>query len=167
LGSSGVPMWWATDMGGRGDTQTRKPALRAGFCVGGRWSRHSDLNRGPAVYEVDRPKRCGMSVECRAYAVQLAGLRFAKLSAQCSTVSTSRPLALGTCVALSADTPRLMFSLATSAADINVCEELTPMSWRAVYAFPTLSPIRTPTGIMPQPSIASDGTADADREDSG
>jgi len=33
-----------------------------GFHVSDRWSRHSDLNRGPAVYEVDRPKRCGMSV---------------------------------------------------------------------------------------------------------
>jgi hypothetical protein len=30
------------------------------------WSQHSDLNRGPAVYEVGRPKRCGMSVESRA-----------------------------------------------------------------------------------------------------
>ena len=29
----------------------------------GEWSRHSDLNRGPAVYELDRPKRCGTSVE--------------------------------------------------------------------------------------------------------
>ena len=43
------------------------------------WSRHSDLNRGPAVYEVDRPKRCDTSVECRALAVQLAGLRFDRL----------------------------------------------------------------------------------------
>jgi len=32
---------------------------------GKEWSRHSDLNRGPAVYEPDRPKRCGPSVEWR------------------------------------------------------------------------------------------------------
>ena len=32
----------------------------------GGWSRHSDLNRGPAVYELDRPERCGTSVESRA-----------------------------------------------------------------------------------------------------
>ena len=32
----------------------------------GEWSRHSDLNRGPAVYEVDRPERCGRSVKSRA-----------------------------------------------------------------------------------------------------
>lgn len=32
----------------------------------GSWSRHSDLNRGPAVYELDRPERCGPSVESRA-----------------------------------------------------------------------------------------------------
>ena len=31
-----------------------------------RWSRHSDLNRGPAIYEVGRPERCGTSVEWRA-----------------------------------------------------------------------------------------------------
>jgi hypothetical protein len=37
---------------------------------------HSDLNRGPAVYEVDRPKRCGMSVGMPSVAAQLAGLRF-------------------------------------------------------------------------------------------
>ena len=42
----------------------------------GEWSRHSDLNRGPAVYEVDRPKRCGTSVESRALGAELAGLRF-------------------------------------------------------------------------------------------
>jgi DNA-binding NarL/FixJ family response regulator len=30
------------------------------------WRRHSDLNRGPAVYEVDRPVRCGTSVESQA-----------------------------------------------------------------------------------------------------
>ena len=30
------------------------------------WRRHSDLNRGPAVYEVDWPKRCRPSVEPRA-----------------------------------------------------------------------------------------------------
>jgi hypothetical protein len=41
----------------------------------GEWSRHSDSNRGPAVYELDRPQRCGMSVEWRAYGAQLAGLR--------------------------------------------------------------------------------------------
>jgi len=53
-----------------------KPAsLEAGFGLV-RWSRHSDLNRGPAVYEPDRPKRCGLSVGSRAYAAQLAGLRF-------------------------------------------------------------------------------------------
>ena len=28
---------------------------------GEEWSRHSDLNRGPAVYETDGPKRCGTS----------------------------------------------------------------------------------------------------------
>jgi hypothetical protein len=32
----------------------------------GEWSRHSDSNRGPAVYELDRPKRCGTSVKPRA-----------------------------------------------------------------------------------------------------
>ena len=38
--TSGGIYWWASKMGG--------PA--AGF-FGARWSRHSDLNRGPAVYE--------------------------------------------------------------------------------------------------------------------
>ena len=40
----------------------------------GEWSRHSDLNRGPAVYELDRPERYGTSVESRALGAQLAGL---------------------------------------------------------------------------------------------
>lgn len=40
------------------------------------WSRHSDLNRGPAVYELVPPKRCGVSVKPRASVAQLAGLRF-------------------------------------------------------------------------------------------
>jgi hypothetical protein len=29
-------------------------------------SRHAELNRGPAVYELERPERCGTSVESRA-----------------------------------------------------------------------------------------------------
>ena len=44
----------------------------------GEWSRHSDLNRGPA-YETDRRQRCGPTVESRALAAQLAGLRFRAL----------------------------------------------------------------------------------------
>jgi hypothetical protein len=42
----------------------------------GSWSRHADSNCGPAVYEVDRPKRCGPSVESRALGAESAGLRF-------------------------------------------------------------------------------------------
>jgi hypothetical protein len=44
------------------------------------WSRHSDLNRGPAVYELERPLRSGASVEIRAQNAQLAGLRRAVLA---------------------------------------------------------------------------------------
>jgi hypothetical protein len=42
------------------------PDRRSSRARNGEWSRHSDLNRGPAVYEVDRPERCGTSVESRA-----------------------------------------------------------------------------------------------------
>jgi hypothetical protein len=67
-----------TDLSARRRSREPCQLQTAGPCEheSGEWSRHSDLNRGPAVYELDRPKRCGTSVERRELAAQLSGLRF-------------------------------------------------------------------------------------------
>jgi hypothetical protein len=51
------------------------PALSSALYVAptawafGAWSGHSDLNRGPAVYDVDRPKRRGQAWNCERTAL--------------------------------------------------------------------------------------------------
>src|SRR5438552_4884348 len=71
------------------------------------WSRRSDLNRGPAVYELDGPKRCGRSAESRAYGAQLAGSSFRGSLSTCGPASE-------VCALVAAIVPRGQRSLSRS-----------------------------------------------------
>ena len=58
-----VLLWMGTDLPDEPGATSRQRSSRA---RNREWSRHSDLNRGPAVYKLGRPERCGTSVELRA-----------------------------------------------------------------------------------------------------